>query len=60
MQSTFVRVRHSSVPAPSSCRWCGYERRTHGLSFARSVGNHHFAEPTPKQRLARMRARSLR
>lgn len=55
--NAFVRVRHSSAPAPNSCRWCGRERGSHGLFFARSVGNHYYAEPTPQQRMARMRAR---
>ncbi|GAB2734394.1 hypothetical protein GCM10027090_02300 [Sinomonas soli] len=52
-----VRVRHVSAPGPNSCRWCGREQRTHGLFYARSVGNHYYTEPTPQQRLAPMRAR---
>lgn len=57
MRIAFVRVRHTSAPVPSGCRWCGRERGSHGLFFTRSVGNHYFVDPTSQQRLARMRTR---
>lgn len=56
-QNTFTRVRHTEAPPPNSCRWCGREEQNHGMTFARSVGNHYYAAPTDKQRLARMLSR---
>lgn len=56
-QNIFTRVRHTEAPGPNSCRWCGREQRNHGMSFVRSVGNHHYTSPTDKQRLARMLSR---
>ncbi len=51
------RVRHTSTPEPSGCRWCGTAERDHGWRFSRAAGHHGFATPTSAQRLARMKAR---
>jgi hypothetical protein len=46
------------VPFPTlGCRWCGVESRPHGHRRGGPVGYHQWAEPTPAQRHARMRAR---
>lgn len=55
--SLVTRVRHTSTPEPSGCRWCGTGEREHASRFAPSVGQHLFDSPTEVQRLARMRAR---
>ena len=56
-QNTSTRVPHTETPNPNSCRWCGKEQRDHGMTFARSVGNHYYVTPTDKQRLGRILAR---
>jgi hypothetical protein len=57
--SLLTRVRHTSTPEPSGCRWCGTGERQHASRFAPSVGQHLFDDPTAAQRLARMRARRV-
>lgn len=52
-----TRLRHTSTPEPSGCRWCGTGERQHASRFAPSVGQHLFGPPTAAQRLARMRTR---
>lgn len=52
-----TRIRFSTTPAPSGCRWCGYEERSHGNVWVRSVGSHLYVNPTVAQRKARMLAR---
>lgn len=53
-----ARVRHTTAPDPSGCRWCGRDERGHGLSFTRGAGYHTWGMPTLAQRKARMRART--
>ncbi len=50
-------IRHKETPAPNTCRYCGYEQRSHGNYWVRSIGWHLWVEPTNAQRLARMKAR---
>lgn len=56
----FLRVRHETAPAPSACRWCGEEERTHANTWVRSVGYHQWVAPTSAQRRARILARMSR
>ncbi|PPF85780.1 hypothetical protein C5C03_13580 [Clavibacter michiganensis] len=55
-----LRVRHVSAPTPDGCRWCGDARTSHGHTYSRAAGGHFWEQPTPSQRLSRMRARRFR
>jgi hypothetical protein len=52
-----IRWPHGTVPPPSGCRWCGWERRTHAQTWTGSASWHIWARPTQAQILARMLAR---
>ncbi|RIJ10018.1 hypothetical protein DZF97_09925 [Clavibacter nebraskensis] len=56
----FLRVRHPSALTPDGCRWCGDARSSRGHTYSRAIGGHFWEQPTPPQRLARMRARRAR
>lgn len=45
------------TPTPFGCRWCGYERRSHGQLFLPRRGFHAWVQPTQAQIKARMLAR---
>lgn len=55
-----THVRHMSPPSPNACRWCGRDKREHGIEWAASVRYHSWSAPTGAQRRARMRARRRR
>jgi hypothetical protein len=55
--SNRTHVRHLSAPYPNACRWCGLEKREHGIEWAASKRYHSWSAPTVAQRRARMRAR---
>ena len=52
-----IRTNRAQPADPNGCRWCGDARGHHGTQWVASVGQHTWQEPTPKQRLQRMKAR---
>nr|PPQ62083.1 hypothetical protein C5F59_39680 [Streptomyces sp. QL37] len=50
-------ARAGCLPAPSGCRWCGIEARSHARQWVEAVGWHVWETPTDEQRKERMRAR---
>jgi hypothetical protein len=49
--------KKNEIPTPNSCGACGNDERSHGYSYALSVGFHPYIAPTSQQRLERMLAR---
>jgi hypothetical protein len=52
-----LMLRHRTAPLPSGCRWCGAPYREHATHWVPSVKWHVYADPTPDQVYARIRAR---
>lgn len=46
-------IRHYKAPRLNGCRWCGYENKSHGFIWVKSVGNHAYTPPTSDQIKAR-------
>jgi hypothetical protein len=55
-----IRWPDGTAQPPFGCRWCGEERRCHGLHHVPGAGLHEWARPTDAQVLARMKARRRR